>query len=230
MRRRQIRQCEMLARVRNFGADYGSRFPAASVAGRLFTTIGAAVDEANVDGAAHVGAHNRTRAQSAAKAAAGDTLRRLMLALCRTARAMTPDAPGIDLKMRMPQTRTDQELIAVAGAMVQQAAPYADHFVAHGLSSTFLADLAGAAGAFDTAIRERAAATGARAAAVAKATDAIANGFAAAKRLDAVMKNLLASDPGLLAAWNSARHVSKLGLTYPPADDPVQQPLLKVAA
>ena len=220
----------MLARVRRFGVDYAHVVPAASVAVRLFAIVNGAVDAVNVDSVAKVGADHSTRAQTVAKKAAGHALRDAMLALCRTARAMTPDAPGVDTKMRTPRSRVDRELIAAAHSMVQQAEPYADQFVAHGLPSTFLADLSGAASAFEAAILQRDAARGKRASAVASAADAIANGFAAAKRLDAVMKNLLAGDPGLLGAWKTARHVSKLGLTYPPGGQPVQQPLLKVAA
>ena len=104
--------------------------------------------------------------------------------------------------------------------MAQEASPYVDRFVAHGLPPTFAADLTAAADAVAGAIQEHAAAAEARASATVGVAKTIAMGLAAAWRLDAVIKNQLAGNPELLAAWRTARHVTKRGLTYPPAGQP----------
>jgi hypothetical protein len=130
----------------------------------------------------------------------------------------------------MPSSGVDQRLITAARAMAQEAAPHVDRFIAHGLPSSCLADLTAAADAFAVAIQEHAVAKESRASATVGVIQTIATGFAAAVRLDAIVKNLFAKDPETLAAWKAARHVSKRGLTYPPNGQPVPQPEVKTAA
>jgi len=217
MKLADVRRFEMLARVRDFGAAHPDLFPATSLGGELFAAVNGVVDDVNGFGVASATGDNSARGQTVAKTRARGALHAAMLALCRTARAAAAEIPGLEAKFRMPRTRVDQRSIPLARAMAQEATPYVDRLVAHGLAPTFPADLTAAADAFATTIQDHAAATEARASATMGIAKAIAKGIAVARRLDTIVKNQLAGNPQLLAAWRAARHISQLGLTYPPA-------------
>ncbi|HZR25331.1 MAG TPA: hypothetical protein VFA59_17175 [Vicinamibacterales bacterium] len=224
MRLEELRRYEMLTRVDDFGVSRAEQFPADSVGGQLFGTVHTIVHDAKDFVVANISSRSAARERTSIKGKAYRALRTAMLAVSRTSRAVAFETPALDDKFRMPDDHVDQNYIHTARSFVQDATPHADRFVAHGLPQTFLADLTAKTDAFERVILDHAAAKESRAAAGVGVSNTIATGFAAAKRLDAVVKNQFAGDPETLAAWKAARRVSRLGLTYPPKEQPAPAP------
>jgi hypothetical protein len=224
-----IRRYEMLVRVKEFGVAHADLFPATALGGSLFAAVGAAID--------NVTSHGTTQAHRAAaghatsaKAAARDRLRESLLKISRTARAVAVGTPELDGKFRVPRSRSDQRLVLAARAFVQEATPLRDLFVTHHLPATFLDDLAADITAFERVIQEHAEVKESRAAARAGISDALASGFAAVERLDAIVANALEHQHDMLAEWNCARHVSRISVPYPSRQQPPAPDAPKVAA
>jgi hypothetical protein len=211
MKMPDIRRYEMLVRVRAFGVEHADLFPAATVAGRLFVAVAAAVDQVTRCGVTQT--HGATASdRPSTKTTTRNTLRALLLKVARTARAIAPETPGLDGKFVMPRSRSEQRLVLAARAFVVDATPLRDQFVAHHLPAPFLDDLAIAIDAFEQAIQARVGLRQSRAAARVGIAEALNAGASAVRRLDAVVANVLDGREETLAKWRSARHVSHVSV------------------
>jgi hypothetical protein len=210
-----IRRYEMLVRLKEFGTAHAELFPDSSGGGKLFAAFGAALDDLQSHVVAQAGGTNATRQATTAKTAARRLALQRLDMLTRTAQIVTAGTPGFDEKLRLPKSRSDQRLVAVARAIVQDVTPFADQIVAHNLPATFLADVNAAIDALDAAIQTQASAAQARAAARAAIDDKLAAAFAMAAQLDTVVGNQCGDDAVTLAKWQSARHQSSVSVPYP---------------
>jgi hypothetical protein len=217
-----IRRYEMLVRLKEFGTAHAELFPDTSGGGRLFAAFGAAVDDLQSHVVAQAGGTNATRQATTAKTAARRLALRRLDTLTRTAQIVTAGTPGFDEKLRLPKSRSDQRLVAVARAIVQDVTPFADQIVAHNLPATFLSEVTAAIDALDTAIQTQAQAAGARAAARAAIQERLAAAFAMAAQLDTVVANQCGNDAVMLAKWQSARHQSSVSVPYPRRKQPAE--------
>lgn len=114
---------------------------------------------------------------------------------------------GMDRAFLMPRGRTNQPLIAAAGAMARAAEREKDVLLHHGLAPDFIERLTAAAAALDAARNAKVESSRRRTTATATVKAQLKRGRKAVRLLDAVLTPRLAGNPQLLAAWESATRV-----------------------
>ena len=113
---------------------------------------------------------------------------------------------GMNEAFRLPQNvRSNQVLIAAAGAMAEAAEKEKTVFVRHGLPESFVEALKESAKALADARSAQRDSGHRRISATAALEDQVKRGKKAVRLLDAILKPRLAKDPELFAAWRSAR-------------------------
>jgi hypothetical protein len=204
MTTQEIRKCQMLGRVGEFGAAHRDLFPARSVAGKLFAAVAAAADALRQHETTESAGRGGEQEGAAAKAAARAALRRQVGAIAQTARAV--EAPGLGGKFRASVSCTDERLLSQARTFLKEAKPFAETFVAHELPSNFLRQLQAAIDALEQAKRERASGRAQRVGARARFDASMKTALHAVRRLNAIVPNKL-DEPALVALWNLARRI-----------------------
>jgi hypothetical protein len=202
-----VRRYNMLVRVREFGTAHPDLFPADSLGAHTLAELGDIVDRLHASVMSESVGQTTARQVTVSKTVARQTLRGTLEAIGRTARGIAVDTPGVAGGFVVPTGKNDHELAVAAASFAKTAAPLAASFIAHGLPASFVADLQAALEAFEQATSGRATAKGEHVAGRAGITAATEAAFMLLPRLDAIVENRLASDPALLAAWRSARHV-----------------------
>lgn len=134
---------------------------------------------------------------------------------------------GMDRAFLMPRGRTNQPLIAAAGAMALAAERQKDTLLQHGLAPDFIQKLTAAASALDGARNAKVESSRRRVTATATVKAQLKRGRKAVRLLDAILKPRLAGNPQLLAAWQSAKRVRPTTVVTPSGD--VAPEVLKVA-
>ena len=114
---------------------------------------------------------------------------------------------GMDRAFLMPRGRTNQPLIAAAGAMALAAERQKDVLLQHGLAPDFIEKLTSAASALDAARNAKVESNRRSLTATATVKAQLKRGRKAVRLLDAIIKPRLAGNPQLLAAWQSATRV-----------------------
>ena len=235
METKDVRRYNMLVRVKEFGATHADLFPAGSVGGTTFVELGAAVDGIDVHAVSQ--ASGRTDAQKGAlgKATARTALCDAVGAIVRMAGGMAVADPAVGKTFQAPVNRSNKELVTRAREFVSSAAPYSAALVARGLPSTFVTDLQSTLSAFEGAVNAHATAKQAHINARANISAAFDAALAVLQQLDPIVDYRIGSDPGLVAAWQSARHVEKAAVRaakptpQPPSANP-EKPTAPVAA
>lgn len=203
------RRYEMFVRVRQFGTDNATDFPAGSIGAAQFAVINTEIellDQFTGDQAANRG---ESRQEFATKDTARENLREAMAVIVRTARSMAYQFDGIEAKFRMPRNRNDQDLLANARAFYEESAAYDADFQSYGMDKNFRNDLQADITTFEDAMNPTGAAIGEQVAATAEIGAAIRRGMIARRILEGVVKNKYAATVGKLAAWLSASHIEK---------------------
>jgi hypothetical protein len=195
----------MLARVGAFGAAHAEHFPAGSMGSQLFATVLTCVTDAARHEAAQESGRGEARGATTSVHAARRALRKQLEAIRRTARALALDAPAFERRFRLPRGNSDGRLLLAGRLFARLARKRSSDFIAHGLPSTFLADLSTAIGRFEDAAHDRAQNRRARISAATDLKRSLDAGFVAVRRLDAVVINLLEDSPRVIAAWETAR-------------------------
>jgi len=197
------RKYEMLVRVRDFGAYHGHLFSKSTLAARQFEAVDAAVKA--LRGYA-VDKRSTARAGTASRACARRALAGYVRMLRRTPSAMAADVPDLQNRFRLP-ARNDAELLTAGHQFVRDAEPLQSEFILHGMPATFLADLRARVDEFEAAVSRWNTARGDNAAARKNIETALAAGFAALRKLDAIVPNQLEDNEGTLANWKHERRV-----------------------
>lgn len=197
------------ARVRDFGAQHPTLFPAAGLAGQLMAAIGSTVTELDSHATTHVSSASQARQGTASKSSAREALREDLEAINRTAHVMAFDTPGLDNKFRIPRGG-DQDLLTAARAYVVDATPIKDDFIRFGLPADFIEDLSADIAAFEQATTVQNQSMQQKTASTAAIDDSISRGMKALKQLDAVMRNVLRDDVEMLTAWMTASRVERV--------------------
>ena len=137
---------------------------------------------------------------------------------------------GMDRAFRMATVgKSNQALIAAAGAMAEAAEKQKDVFVQHGLSQDFIEQLQAAATALGDARNAKVESARRRVTATAAVTDQLKRGRKAVRLLDAILQPRLAKDPELLAAWRSAKRVPPGTTAIPAVPAATPSPVTKAA-
>jgi hypothetical protein len=204
-----VQRYEMLARVNAFGEAHADQFPSGTMGHRMFAMVGTSVRDVARHAASAFSPRGQARGASTSKGAARKALRKQLEAIGRTARALALDDPGFDQKFRLPRGNGDVRLLTAGRSFAQLARDRVADFVAHGLPSTFLDELASGTERFERARRDRTARRAARIGANASLKASLKTGFLAVRRLDAVVPNVLGADPQTIAAWQRARREAR---------------------
>src|SRR5947199_5377065 len=105
MRTMDLRKQQMFIRVRDYGAAHRDVFPAASRAGKLFATVGAAAGA--LEHQLSTQTSGRRVPGTTSKAIARAALRRRLSTIATMARALDLDTPGVAEKFRARLNRDD---------------------------------------------------------------------------------------------------------------------------
>jgi hypothetical protein len=211
----EMRRFDMFTRVRDFGASRSAAFPAASLGGRSFAEITAVIEALTAQTVAKTSGMAAARESTSGKAAARDALRDEMEMMTRTARAMAIDTPGLDDKFRQPRSNADQALLSAARTFRADAEPLKSGFIEHDMPADFLETLDGLISDFEQLLVSGHQSAATHIAASAAIDAEIERGMTAARRLDSIVRNRFHNDPGELAAWESARHIERVGRKAP---------------
>jgi hypothetical protein len=221
MTKREIRQMEMLVRVRDFGTAHALLFPKSTIVVQSLAAIDEAVKQLTTYTGSRVMA---TRGSAKTKYAARAALRDALRAVNQTARAIAAQDPAFQNKFQMPRRQAAPVLVMLARSFAQHAEPLAPRFIERGMPATFLADLTAAADAYETAVRGRDVAKQENSEAQALIQASIAAGLSAVDQLDVVVANSLRDNPGALAKWMQARRIPHQRNASHPASVPAREP------
>src|SRR5688572_12532925 len=122
MKDRQLRQYQMLLRLRDFGTAHANRFAEGTLAADAFGSIGNAVTQLNTYAVDRLGVKRQSaKARNAARAA----LVNMMDAISRTARGLQEQEPGFPNSFLMPEQRSAQALLTAARLFARDVEPFA---------------------------------------------------------------------------------------------------------
>ena len=207
MTNREIRNYEMLVRVRDYGAKHQDLFPAASVAGKLFAAVGTAAEALQRCDSKELAGRGGEEDGAMSRAAAREALRRQVRAIVQTAAAA--ETPGLGRKFRPVVDGNDERLLSAARSFLDEAKPYEATFVAHELPPDFLSELRAGIDAFEGAQRERASGRDERIGARLRFQAAMKQGLRAVRRLSGIVPNKL-QDPAEAILWDAARRIEEV--------------------
>ncbi len=117
--------------------------------------------------------------------------------------------PGITTLFRMPDPRTDQNIIAKATAMFNETAPFEADFVTVGLDANFRIQLTAARDAFQQARDDANSAAEGHGEAVGAIEQLFREVMAISRQRGALVLLKYHNNPGKLAAWAIASHLEK---------------------
>ena len=193
---KERRKLETFTRIEDFGTAHANDFAANSLGKQIFTEVSTIVARLAGHASAEESGRASARQGTSSRGSAREELRSDLEAISRTARVMSDDAIGIDDKFRVPRNNNDQQLLAAGRAFAADAMPLSAQFIAHELPADFLQDLQDDIAALETAITEQGSGRGEHVAAGAEINAAIEAGEAAKRKLDAIIRNKYANNPG----------------------------------
>jgi hypothetical protein len=214
------RRYQMFVRVQDFGVAHKSDFATGSLAKQHFTSLDGIINELEGHASAKESGFGLERQGTTTRSQARAELREDLVAINRTARAMSDDAPGTDGKFRLPRGNNDQNLIDAARAFLADATPLSSQFIAHELQADFLEDLQADIADLEAAISQQSSGGSNHVAANAAIDDAMNRGLDVVHKLDAIVKNKYASNPGARAVWLSASHSERAPRHKKPTSQP----------
>lgn len=210
MTEKQTRRYEMLVRVQKFGADHADRFPATTPGGLAFADVASAVTQASEQEVVRQmafgeGRHSRQEARR--------QLIEMLDRIRQTALVLSIDTPIAGDAFARPRKQGHRALLHQAESCAQDAVPFEAALVAHGLPTTFQADLRTLIAAFAAALDRSAAGRSAASQARSGVLAALDHGARAARRLDAIVGNVMAGEKALLDHWTHERRIAPVAAT-----------------
>jgi len=210
------RRLEMLKRVQNFGQDHNDAFPQGSFGRELLDAASQVVAKLESHGATQLSGHSAAQNLGASKETLREELREQMSAINRTARVMALTTPEFESKFRLPRNVSDQTWLNAAHAFALDGAPLKEHFIKHGLPTSFIDQLNQTANDFAQAISQRAAAVNTRVTSGIVIDEQIARGLQLVRQLDVLIRNLFHGDPVTLSSWTRSSHVVRRTRNHTP--------------
>lgn len=204
---RSIARQNMFVSVNQFGENNPADFSANTTAVNNFAAVAEVIGKLRDHSAAQTsGAVGRTTTQ---KSVLRDAIRTKMKEIARTARALGIDNVGLHQLFSVPNNNNDTELTATAREFSSEAQKFKADFISLGMTDDFIEDLTADITAFDQALNEKATARVEGVTATASIDDEIERGMKAVKILDAIVRNIYRNNSAKLAAWTSAKHISR---------------------
>ncbi len=221
---KERRKLATFTRIEDFGTAHDKDFATNSLGKQLFAEIATIVTKLAGAASSEASGRGSARQGTTTRASAREELRADLEAIRRTARAMADEVPGLADKFRIPRGNSDQELLAAARAFLADATPLSAQFIAHELPADFLQDLQDDIAALEAAISGQASGVGDHVAAGAEINATIEAGDIAKRKLDAIVRNKYANNPGVLAEWISASHTERSPRHKAKAPSPTSPP------
>ena len=205
----QRRRMEKFDREKVFMSDNNAEFPVDSPGDKVSNLINTKIDEALALDADLTQELGERRAAQEAKDDSRDLLVDLLRDFATGAVAVGNEVPGITAQFKVPENRSDQNLIAAATAFFEASQPHLAKFAEVGISSadrdnllTFRDNFANARAQWESAVEEHAGAVG--------ALDALFRDLMAlSRKLSAIIKLKFRDNSGKLAAWTVASHLDR---------------------
>jgi hypothetical protein len=221
----ETRKFNMLTRVRDFGSAHASSFPTNSLGGELFIHVTEIVETLEGFASEKSSTKGESKQSTTSKVIARATLKEMLEAIRRTARAIAVTTPGFDEKFRFPKSFNDQNLSSSARAFAADALPLKAEFIRHEMSANFIVELNAAIEQFDRATSESNLSSEARFSATQSLSATIGKAMKIVLQLDAVVRNKFKNDPIITAAWAQAAKVERAAhrTKAPKPPSPVQQ-------
>ena len=174
----------------------------------LFAAVATALATARSWGSGQISGRNGSREGAAERQALAVSIRRKLRDIASIARAMEEEGNvGVTEKFRLPPRSSYAVLLATAASFIAEAQPMSAAFTERGLPATFVADLQALVTAFDVSTGVKITGGTDQVASTAGLEAATAEGMSAVRALRPIMRAHFASDPALLAAWNSVSRV-----------------------
>lgn len=129
--------------------------------------------------------------------------------ICRTARSIGDEVPGIEDKFHRPRSASDEAIKAVARTFLQDAPAFEAQFIEYELRADFLADLQADLTAFETAESVQDSNLDKQVEGTKGFNEALKQGLQAVRKLDGIIRNKYHNQPEIIAAWKSASHIER---------------------
>ena len=193
-----------------FGVKYAADYPPASMGGKQFAIVAAAVPQEGTLGAQQVSGKAALKTGVKSKAVSYKQLHDDMLAITDGAHSLVLlGTTGLDGKFHMPRNHGAQDVLNAARAFKTDATPLTAQFTSVGLPADFLTTLDGHITDFETAISAKGAGAGTQASATGGIDDTNHKAAIALHVLNTIVTNTCKNDPQKLAEWVVASHVQK---------------------
>ena len=203
------RKLEKFEREQAFMGDNAADFPKDSPGGKAALKHSEIINEIRDLAAQQISGFTSAAQSVGNKEDLLDDLTETLRNMNRAANAFEDEAPGSNLKFRMPRNRSQQNLLATARAFHTDAVPLEAKFIEYGLAPTFLADLQALITQIDSTGTAADSGGEQQAAATAGLIDAARRGMDNSRKLNAIVRIKYTNNPQKLAAWTVASHLDK---------------------
>ena len=215
----QNRRHQMFIRVREFFAPRQNDFSTGGMARQLFTQLNTTIAELDGLVAAQTSGFGQARQRTQTRGDARLALFEDLQAINRAARAM-----GLAEQFPPPPFGNDRNLIGAARATASAAVAAKADFILHEMPENFIEELNENIEGLETEIAEQSGAVDDHVNASASIDDTIDTGFEIVRKLDGLIRNKYAGNPGTLAEWASASHTERAPRRSPPPAPPPTPP------
>ena len=211
MENEEIRnQYDAFTRIDGFGTKYANLFEPTSRGGRQFAVIRDTIANMEENGvkklAGKGGFHGGSSAKGLAAAALREQLRRIRKTAVEIAEA--DDLPEFDDKYLIPRSNSYEGLLTAARTFLQEATPNAALFIEFELPANFIDTLQKGIQRMEEAGTDQDDGLSDQVGGTAElAANAVA-GMKARKQLLVIVRNKMADEPGKLAEWETASHIT----------------------
>lgn len=208
----------MFLKVRDFFAQYGASFPAASIGATLFAALLSIIQQIELISAEKASAIGEVGQSVEIKGNAKDFLEDMLEDIAGMAVTMSYEIAGLANKFKIPNNRSVQSLITTARAFAADAVEYQADFVRYEFDEDFIGKLIQATDALEAAYAETGEDTQERIGKIAALVPLFKDGMTLVRRLDPIVKMKFRSDAAALAAWTFAKHVERAPQSPKPAN------------
>jgi len=196
-------------RVNQFGLAHGADFTAGGPAAGAFAYFATLVPKAGTDAGTQAAGKGAKKAGTTSRAAARLALHNELKTIADTAHGIALTTPGFDQQFRMPQSGSDQALLANATAFVAAATPVTATFIAHELPADFITVTQGLIDQFKATGVDQAGGLAQQVGATAELKDDRHKGMLMLELLKTVVPNKYRNNPTVLAEWLTASHIER---------------------
>jgi hypothetical protein len=193
---------DMLIKVANFRTNHGQRFPKTSPVHDAFGVITAEVEQLQALDVAEGSASDSARAER--KAAAHKALVDTLTRAGKTARVLGKTMPQIDVRVALPASIHDLQLLTTARRFASEAEPFAAQFAVHGM---VLDEVQQQIDALDAAYNARGIKREEQRHLRARIKESLDRAMDAVDTLDVTVANHLKGDEVMRTVWKGARRI-----------------------